>query len=158
LTPRQERRLWERIASTDNFWETLDETEPGAVERLGLAAAESGWTIAFLTTRPATAGDTVQAQSARWLAAKGFPSPDVHLVEGSRGRAAETLRLDFVFDDRPDNCLDILSESRARPVLVWRAHAAPLLAAARRLGIQSVESIDECLRFLRSSEPPAAEN
>jgi hypothetical protein len=157
LTRRQQRQLWERVAATNNFWETLDETEPGAVGRLGRAAAERRWTIVFLTSRPATAGAPVQAQSARWLEAKGFPSPDVHLVEGSRGRVAQTLGLDFVFDDRPDNCLDVLTESRARPVLVRRVHAAPLLAAARRLGIQSVDSIDECVRFLRSAEESAVE-
>src|SRR5437867_5776474 len=28
LSPRQERKLWRHIATVENFWETLEETEP----------------------------------------------------------------------------------------------------------------------------------
>src|SRR5882672_4179896 len=38
LTSRQERRLWRHIATVENFWETLDETEPGIVARLSQTA------------------------------------------------------------------------------------------------------------------------
>src|SRR5512142_1805473 len=30
----QQRRLWEQVLKTENFWETLNETEPGIVARL----------------------------------------------------------------------------------------------------------------------------
>src|SRR5947209_11298416 len=45
LTSRQERRLWRHIATVENFWETLDETEPGIVARLARTAAERRWEI-----------------------------------------------------------------------------------------------------------------
>src|SRR4030095_11841771 len=35
LTRRQERQLWDEVQQIENFWETLDETEPGIIQRLG---------------------------------------------------------------------------------------------------------------------------
>ncbi len=71
----------------------------------------------FLTSRPQTSGRTVQRQSQRWLERHGFVMPSVFVVHGSRGRIAEALDLDVVIDDRPDNCLDIVLESKAGAVL-----------------------------------------
>ena len=52
LTTRQERELWDAVRSTPNFWETLDETEPGIVARLAATATERRWDVIFLTSRP----------------------------------------------------------------------------------------------------------
>ena len=41
------------------------------------AARERRWEVIFLTTRPSTAGELVQLQSQRWLAAHGFQYPSV---------------------------------------------------------------------------------
>jgi hypothetical protein len=120
LTRNQQRRLWDHVEGIDNFWETLEEIERGSLARLSRLATERRWEIIFLTRRPATAGATAQLQSQRWLKAKGFPLPSVYVVQGSRGRIAASLALDFVIDDTPENCLDVVVDSKARAVLIWR--------------------------------------
>jgi hypothetical protein len=120
MTARQQSRLWRHVETIDNFWETLDECEPGVVARLAAIAAERRWEIIFLTKRPETAGATAQAQTQRWLVSKGFPLPSVFVVQRSRGRIAASLELDVVIDDRPENCLDVVVDSKARAILVWR--------------------------------------
>jgi hypothetical protein len=148
LTSRQQSGLWRHVASISNFWETLQETEPGIVARLAAIAVERRWEIIFLTTRPATAGATVQAQTQRWLESRGFALPSVFVVRGSRGRVAAALELDVVVDDRPENCLDVVVDSKARAILVFRFPTNQLPAAARRLGIGVVASVNDCLDVL----------
>jgi hypothetical protein len=155
LTARQERRLWEQIESIENFWQTLEEIEPGVIRRLSAIAADHRWEVIFLTKRPDTAGSTAQVQSQRWLESKGFLLPSVFVLQGSRGRLAAALALDVVVDDRPENCLDVVDDSKARAILVWRDadNAAP--AAASRLGIGVVKTVDECLNILVQIDSPA---
>jgi hypothetical protein len=148
LTSRQERRLWRHVATIENFWETLDETEPGIVARLARTAAERRWEIVFLTKRPKTMGATSQLQSQRWLVSKGFPLPSVYVVQGSRGRIAAALDLDVVLDDRPENCLDVSIESKARAILIRREDEKTLPAAARHIGIGVVRSVGDGLDVL----------
>jgi hypothetical protein len=157
LTARQQRRLWRHVETIENFWESLTEIEPGAVARLAAVATERRWEVLFLTKRPASAGATSQMQTQRWLEAKGFALPSVYVVQGSRGRIAAALGLDFVVDDRPENCLDIVVDSKARAVLVWREGEKQLPIAARRLGIGVVKSLDECLDILTQVDAPASE-
>jgi hypothetical protein len=148
LTARQVRRLWRHVESIDGFWESLSEIEPGAVARLAALAAERRWEVIFLTKRPETAGATAQLQSQRWLEAKGFPLPSVFVVHGSRGRIADSLGLDVVVDDRPENCFDVVVDSKARAILVWREDENELPARVRRLDVRLVQSVDECLAIL----------
>jgi hypothetical protein len=157
LNSREQRRLWRHAETIENFWETLPEHEPGAVKRLATLASERRWEIIFLTTRPAAAGATSQVQTQRWLVSKGFPLPSVYVVQGSRGRIASALDLDFVVDDRPDNCLDVVVDSKARALLVWRDAERDLPATARRVGIGIVKSVRECLDILSEVDTPSAE-
>lgn len=148
LTSRQQRKLWRHVESIENFWETLRELEPGVVSRLARLATDRRWEIIFLTKRPESAGATAQVQSQRWLQSKGFSLASVYVVDGSRGRIASALSLDIVVDDRPENCLDVVVDSRARAILVWRDDETQLPAAARRLGIGVVHSVNDCLDIL----------
>jgi len=148
MTPRQTGRLWRHVETIENFWQGLQEIEPGSLIRLAEIATARRWEIIFLTKRPATAGATAQVQSQKWLEAKGFALPSVFVVQGSRGRIAQALGLDIVVDDRPENCLDVVTDSKARAVLVWREKQQGLPTAARRLGIGVVESMSECLNIL----------
>lgn len=157
LTERQTRRLWRHIEAVENFWESLNEIEPGAVARLAALAADRQWEVIFLTKRPRSAGAIAQVQSQRWLESKGFPLPSVFVVQGNRGRIAAALDLDFVVDDRPENCLDVIVDSKARAMLVWREDEKSLPAAARRLGIGIVKTVDECLKILAKVDGPTAE-
>jgi hypothetical protein len=155
ISSRQERRLWRHIETVENFWEGLAEIEPGVVKKLASLAAERRWEIIFLTKRPESAGATAQVQTQRWLQSKGFTLPSVFVVQGSRGRIASALHLDVVIDDRPENCLDVVMDSkRARAILVWRDDPAKLPAAAQRLGIGVVKSVRQCLDILTQLDGP----
>lgn len=157
LTARQLRRLWDHVETIDNFWETLGELEPGSVARLAAIASDRRWEVIFLTRRPASAGLPTQVQTQRWLQAKGFALPSVFVVQTSRGRIAASLALDFVVDDTPENCLDVVVDSRARAILIWRNEREQLPAAARRLGIGVVRSVGECLGILAEIDAPLHE-
>lgn len=153
LSAGQQRELWKAVCARHNFWETLDEIEPGALTRLYDLVRTRKWELIFLTSRPETAGDTAQTQSYRWLAAHGFASPSVFVVHGSRGKIAAALQLDVLVDDRPENCLDVAIDSSARAVLVWRGDGN-VPASARQLGIGAVSSISECLDILENLDQP----
>jgi hypothetical protein len=157
MTARQQRRLWHHVESIENFWEGLAELEPGVLQRLATLAIDRRWEIIFLTKRPESAGATAQVQSQRWLESKGFTLPSVFVVQGSRGRIAAALGLDIVVDDRPENCLDVVVDSKARAILVWRADENQLPAAAQRLGIGVVRSVGDCLDILTQVDTAARE-
>jgi hypothetical protein len=155
LSDRQQRQLWARVREIENFWESLREIEPGTVARIAQAAAERAWEVLFITTRPASAGNTTQLQSQRWLLAHGYHLPSVFVVAGSRGRLATALTLDVVIDDRPENCLDVATDSRARSILVWRDTPETAPPGAQRLGIEVVYSVAEALEQLDAPAEPA---
>jgi hypothetical protein len=148
LAADQRQRLWTRVSATERFWEILDETEPGVVARLAELSGDRRWEVIFLASRPDTAGPTAQIQTQRWLDAKGFRLPSVFVVRGNRGRIAAALGLDLVVDHRPENCLEVVAESQARALLVWRHDRNRLPPETQRLGIGIVESVDEALGIL----------
>jgi hypothetical protein len=158
LTPRQERELWSSVKRIENFWETLDETEPGIIKRIADTARTRRWEVMFLTSRPRTAGDIVQLQSQRWLRSRGFELPSLFVVSTSRGKIAASLELDVVVDDRPENCLDIAIDSKARAILIWRGDQGAVPASARRLGIGGVPTVGACLDLLIEADNPDAES
>ncbi len=158
LTARQQSELWREACSRVNFWETLDEIEPGALARLDRLVRARRWELIFLTSRPETAGDTAQLQSHRWLAAHGCPSPSVFVVHGSRGKIASALELDVVVDDRPENCLDVAIDSHARAILVWRGAEGKVPGSARQLGIGAVGSVTACLDALEELDRGGSDN
>jgi len=156
LSRRQQHDLWEAVRNTENFWESLKETEPGIIARLAALARERRWEVIFITQRPSSAGDTTQIQTQRWLTAHGFEFPSVYVIKGTRGKVAEALSLDVVVDDRPDNCLDVKLESRARAILVWYDDPASLPPNTRNLGIEPVASLGACLDLLADAPAPKA--
>lgn len=158
MTARQQRKLWRRVETIENFWETLNDIEPGVIKRLAEVATVHRWEVIFLTRRPETQGLTAQVQSQRWLESKGFALPSVYVVQGSRGRIAAALGIDIVIDDRPENCLDVVVDSTARAILVWREDEKQLPVAARRLGIGAVRSVSECLDILTDIATAAPEH
>lgn len=156
LSDRQQRQLWAHIRRIEDFWTTLKEIEPGAVARLAGAAAAHQWDVIFITARPSSAGETTQRQSQRWLQAHGFELPSVYVVSGSRGNIAAALTLDAVIDDRPEHCLDVATDSHAKPFLVWREDPATVPPGASRMGIQAVSTVEEAVRRLEALRPAAA--
>jgi len=150
LTRRQQHDLWEAVRNTENFWESLNETEPGVIARLAQIAKERRWEVIFITQRPSSAGDITQLQTQRWLIKHGYDLPNVYVIKGTRGKVADALSLDIVVDDRPENCLDVKLESRARAILIWGGDVATIPPNARRLGIEPVPGMGACLDLLTS--------
>lgn len=147
-TRRRRDVIWRTIESTPNFWETLQPIEPGAVVRIHELMLRHRWEVFFITQRPRTEGDTAQRQTQRWLVAQGFDLPSVLVIGGSRGAAAGALRLNYHVDDNPQNCLDVVADSRAKPLLVVPDGDDQIVVGARGLGIGTARSISDCLDIL----------
>jgi hypothetical protein len=143
--------IWTSIQSTDDFWTTLKPIEEGAVARIRGMMLRHRWEVFFITQRPGTAGETVQRQTQRWLVEQGFDLPSVLVVPGSRGAAAAALSLDYHVDDSSKNCIDVKSESHARPLLIGDTSDETMSASARRLGIGVAASISEALDILEKA-------
>jgi uncharacterized HAD superfamily protein len=148
LTARQQMQLWDHVKKIENFWLTLPELEPGIIARIAKSARDRRWEVIFLTTRPSTAGDLVQLQSQQWLRTHGFQYPSVFVVQRSRGKIADALHLDAFVDDRPENCLDIAVESKAKVILIWPGDLKDVPAGAKRLGVRPVNTISEAMGLL----------
>jgi len=159
LSARQQTRLWQRVRDTRNFWETLGECEPGTVRRIQKLAHELRWDVLFVTQRPSSAGRTPQLQSQHWLRRHGFEYPAVYVTQGSRGRIAASLTLDAHIDDRLDNCLDVASDSKAWPILVWRdaESVGRIRAGATNLGIAVVRTVGEALDRIEQADRAASQ-
>jgi hypothetical protein len=143
--------VWQEIQDTPDFWTTLKPLDPTAVQRIHELMVEHRWEVFFITQRPATDGDTVQRQTQRWLVEQGFDLPSVLVIAGSRGAAAAALRLDYHVDDSAKNCIDVKSESGAKPLLIVDPADDTTAISARRLGIGTAHSIDECLTILEEA-------
>src|SRR5437867_858796 len=111
LNHRERQRLWRRIATIENFWETPGETEEGAVARIAAGASTRRWEVLFLTKRPATAGAAAQTQTQRWLPAKGVPLPAVSVVRRSRGGGRDSKN-EGGLGPRPVQALELIAEQR----------------------------------------------
>ena len=106
-----------------------------------------------MTSRPPSAGDSVQLQTQVWLERHGFFLPSVLTAPaGARGELARSLRLDLALDDRIVNCLEITSASNSKAVMVLRNPAestARESAEARGVGVVSTlaEALDAIERL-----------
>lgn len=141
-------KVWGAIEETPDFWAALSPLEPGGVRRIHDLMLRYRWEVFFITQRPRTAGDTVQRQTQRWLVEQGFDWPSVLVMPGPRGRAAGALHLDYLVDDSAKNCVDVLADSKAHPVLILRRADARTEASAQRLGITVVNSLNDALDLL----------
>lgn len=143
--------IWHAIESTPDFWTTLKEMEDGIVRRLWEAAQKNRWEVFFITQRPATAGESVQFQTQRWLREQGFELPSVLPLSGSRGKAIQALKIDFLVDDTPKNCVDVISDSAARAILLTRGIDEFTENGAKRLGIVTVKTAADALEILEQA-------
>jgi phosphoglycolate phosphatase-like HAD superfamily hydrolase len=150
LTREQLRALWDHVQGIENFWTTLPEMEDGIVARIAATALARRWDVLFITTRPQTAGEPTQRQTQRWLHAHGFEFPSVCVLERSRGRLASVLQLNAVVDDRPENCLDVAADSKARALLIWPGSPVTMPAGLERVGVKPMTSIGEAVTWLEA--------
>jgi hypothetical protein len=145
---RREDAVWEAIEATPDFWTTLRALDPGAVRRIHELMLRHRWEVFFITQRPFTQGETVQRQTQRWLVAQGFDLPSVIVLHGSRGAAAAALRLDYHVDDRMQNCVDVIADSKAKTILIVPESNRTGIAGARKLGIGIAHRISTALDIL----------
>ena len=148
LNREQLRALWDHVERIDDFWTTLPETEVGIIARIADTARVRQWDVLFITTRPATAGDSTQRQTQRWLHAHGFEFPSVCVLQRSRGRLAAVLQLHAVVDDRPENCLDVAADSKAKALLIWPGSPEGMPGGLQRVGIRPMASIGAAVAWL----------
>ena len=151
LARRRRDAIWREIRSTANFWQTLKPVDPRAVARLHELMLRHKWEVFFITQRPKTEGDTVQRQTQHWLVEQGFDLPSVLVLGGSRGAAAGALRLNYHVDDSAQNCLDVVAESAAKPILIVPDNDDVTIASARKLGVGTAQSVGECLDILEQA-------
>ena len=154
-------RLWRSVAGTPNWWLDVPAYEPDQISRLYAESRRCRWEIFFMTSRPASAGDAVQLQTQAWLERHGFYLPSVLTAPaGARGELARSLRLDLTIDDRMVNCLEIISASNSKALMVLRGAAEPGTresAEARGIGVvttlsqglDAIERLDELLTTRR---------
>ena len=151
-SPRESRRrrdaIWRTIHNTPDFWSTLQPHDPHAVRRIHEMMLRYGWEVFFITQRPATAGQTVQRQTQQWRRGQGFDLPSVLVISGSRGAAAGALRLNHHVDDSPQNCLDVASDSQAKPILIVPETDPVTENSAKALRITVARSIGGALDLL----------
>jgi hypothetical protein len=121
LTADDVERVWKTIASTHNWWVSVEAHEPEQIARLFRLARDKQWEIVFLTKRPPSGGDAVQYQTQWWLEQQGFLLPAVITVPGSRGELANALRLDILIDDLFVNCAEVVGASTTKALLLLRA-------------------------------------
>lgn len=141
-------QVWQAIEATPDFWTTLKPIDKKAIKRLYHLMGQYNWEVFFITQRPATAGGTVQWQTQKWLIDHGFPTPSVIPLSRGRGKAASVLHLDFLVDDTPQNCVDVLADSTARSILLLGEDDPVAERSARRLGIATARDINQALDLL----------
>jgi hypothetical protein len=139
------RQAWEHIAKPPNWWMSVDAYEPEQIARLYSLTRAGGWEVFFLTKRPPSAGDSVQFQTQWWIERFGFYLPSVLTVPGSRGDVANALRLDLVVDDQLLNCVEVVSASPTKAILMQRSRDQAMRDHATGRGIGVVSTLAEAL-------------
>ena len=162
-------RLWRRVAAAVNWWVDVPAYEPEQIARLYALARRGRWEVFFMTSRPASAGDAVQLQTQAWLERQGFYLPAVLTAPaGARGELCRSLRLDIALDDRMVNCMEIISASNSKALMVMREAGEPSAresAESRGIGVvttfadalDAIERLEQLLstrrgRLVRLSE------
>lgn len=145
LSPDDVRRVWDHIAKAPNWWMEIDAYEPEQIARLYSLTRAAGWEVFFMTKRPPSAGDSVQFQTQWWIERFGFYLPSVLTVPGSRGDVANALRLDLLVDDQLINCVEVVSASPTKAILMQRTHDSAARERATSRGIGVVSTLAEAL-------------
>jgi hypothetical protein len=145
MNARDVKRTWHAIGRTPQWWLGLTAYEPDQIQRLYRVSRERRWEIYFLTTRPPSAGETIQFQTQWWLETQGFKLPAVLTVPGSRGELANALRLDVLVDDRLVNCMDVIAASQTKAIFLDRDNDVNGRNQALTRGIAPVSTLREAL-------------
>jgi hypothetical protein len=149
LAQEEVKRVWDAVARTPNWWMTLKPYEPDQIARLYSLTRATGWEVFFLTNRPSSAGDSVQFQTQWWIEQHGFYLPSVLTIPGSRGEVANGLRLNLVVDDLLLNCIEVVSASTAKALLLLRSGDKAIEKHALDRGIGAVATFEEAIEIVQ---------
>jgi hypothetical protein len=149
LSPDEVKRVWEAVGRSHNWWMTLKPYEPDQIARLYSLSRDAGWEIFFLTNRPASAGDSVQFQTQSWIERYGFYMPSVLTIPGSRGEVANGLRLHLAIDDLLLNCIEVVSASTAKTLLLLRSGDKAIESHALQRGIGVVPTLRDAIEIVQ---------
>ncbi|MDQ3068782.1 MAG: hypothetical protein M3R55_03515 [Acidobacteriota bacterium] len=149
LSNSEVKQVWARIQNTPNWWTTVTAFEPAQILRLYQMARKARWEVVFMTKRPMTTGEPVQFQTQHWLERHGFHYPAVVTVPGSRGELSNALKLDLIVDDQLYNCLDVVTGSHTKALLLQRDPDARSESQATARGIGVVRTLEEALDALQ---------
>lgn len=158
LSNQEIKRIWSGIQSTPNWWTRVAAYEPGEIVRLYELARRARWEVVFMTKRPVTAGEPIQFQTQHWLERHGFFYPAVVTVPGSRGELANALKLDIIVDDQLYNCVDVVTGSHSKALLLLRDADPKLESQAVARGIGVVRTLEEAIDALHGMERTQAES
>ena len=157
LTNQELKRIWARIMRTPNWWTSVKPFEPEQIRRLYGLVRSQRWEVVFMTKRPMTAGEPVQFQTQHWLEQQGFHYPAVVTVPGSRGELVNALRLDVMVDDQMLNCVDVVTGSHTKALLLAREYTAEVEQQALARGIGVVHSLEEAIDAMQTLDQLQAE-
>src|SRR5919108_3430685 len=115
--------------------------KPEQIARLYASTRAARWEVFFLTRRPPSAGDSVQFQTQWWIERCGFYLPAVLTVPGSRGDIANGLRLDLLLDDQLINCVEVVSATPTKALLMQRTADSTTRGQAINRGIGVVSTL-----------------
>ena len=142
-------RVWRAIEETPDFWTTLKPLENGAVKRLYRVDLPSTTGRYFSSpSGPATAGRDRAAANASVARRAWVQHAERDPAIRRTRRCAAALHLDYLVDDTPQNCVDVLSDSSTRAILLVTEDDSTAESSARRLGIGTAHNIHEVLDLL----------
>jgi uncharacterized HAD superfamily protein len=105
------KQAWDAMCELPIFYEYLD-PQPDTRD-FSLHEFSKKHRLFFISTRPRTAGEPMEYQTAKWLSwAMGVNYPTVLITE-NKGAVAAALGLDAFIDDKPENLADVHKHSPA---------------------------------------------
>lgn len=108
LTKDEVEKGWEKLARTENFWETLDILDDEDFNALLSAYIESpkDLQIYFVTSRVRSKGNKVVAQTINWFLGKGLYNAQV-ISSNEKHVVAKALHFQYFIDDKLETCMEV---------------------------------------------------
>jgi 5'(3')-deoxyribonucleotidase len=109
LTNKDHDKAWREVEATHNFYYHLKPLPESKF--FNLQALDLTHRLYFITTRPPTKGLPIEVQTEDWLTRFFFLRNPTVIVTRNKGIVSSALEIDSFIDDRPENLLDIRTNS-----------------------------------------------
>lgn len=101
ISNEDDKRVWDIIARSDEFWEALEPQDESLLELLSTYSRDHG-DLYFVTNR---FGNEVKRQTELWLEFYGINYPSV-IVAKDKAPILKALKVTLFVDDKPENCIE----------------------------------------------------